>query len=95
MRWGTANRKADDAPLLVVHIETAQDLHDLKEKHPDFHEGALSILTYPTKPPVGFLNHDGPPRAFGGIRFMPGAHITKDNAGNFGILQDEKDFHES
>jgi hypothetical protein len=95
MRWGTANRPADDAPLLVVHIETPQDMHDLKAKHADFHEGALSILTYPTAPPQGFLSHETPKIFGGGVRFLPGAYITKDNAGNFGILHDEKDFHES
>jgi hypothetical protein len=52
----------------------------------------MSVLTYPTAPPNGFISHDGPPRSFGGIRFMPGAYITKDAAGNFGFLADEKGF---
>lgn len=96
MRWGTALQPtvAGDRheTVLVVHVETAQDMHDLKEKHPDFTDGALSILTYPTAPPQGFFGHE-PPKVFGGgIRFLPGAYITKDEAGNFGFLRDEKGF---
>lgn len=85
---GTRHQRVD-----VVHLETAQDLQDLRADE-EFHEGAMGILTYPAAPPQGFINHDGPPRSFGGIRFLPGAYITKDEAGNFGFLRDENQFQE-
>lgn len=94
MRWGTALLPTPDGSrhqtVTVVHVETAQDMVDLRE-HADFHEGALALLTYPTAPPQGFLNHETP-KMFGGIRFLPGAYLTKDEAGNFGILHDENGF---
>jgi hypothetical protein len=75
----------------VVHPETSADMVDLRDNHADWHEGALSLLTYPTAQTRGSLSHE-PPKMFGGIQFMPGAYITKDEAGNFGILRDEAAF---
>lgn len=93
MRAGTALVPSKDGTrherVEVRHIETADDLYALREDV-DFHEGALSILNLASAP-QGFLSHDTP-RMYGGIRFLPGAYITKDEAGNFGFLRDEKGF---
>jgi hypothetical protein len=83
LQWGTT----PDGKT-AVHIETDEDMRALRD-HADFHEGALSILTFPTAPAQGFLSHDIP-RAFGGIRFMAGATITKDEAANFGFVDREE-----
>ena len=73
----------------AVHIETAEDLIDLRENHEDWHEGALSILRYPTATPRGFFSHE-PPKMFGSIQVLPGATVTKDPAGNFGFIDKEE-----
>lgn len=97
MRRGTALVPTWDSQshhtVEVIHLETAEDMHTLRADEA-WHEGAMAVLTYPTRPPQGFLSHDGPPRAYGGIRFLPGAYITKDEAGNFGFLRDENAFQE-
>lgn len=98
MRRGTALLPTPDGTrhhaVQVVHLEASQDIIDLRADE-EFHEGAMNVLQYPTAPAQGFISHDGPPRAYGGIRFMPGAYITKDEASNFGFLRDEKAFIEA
>lgn len=94
MRRGTALVPTRDGEahhtVEVIHLETSADIHALREDEA-FHEGAMGVLTYPTAPAQGFINHDIP-RIFGGIRFLPGAYITKDEAGNFSFLRDEAAF---
>lgn len=82
LQWG----KTQDGKT-AVHIEDQVGMYALRD-HEEFHEGALSILTYPTAPPQAFFNHDIP-RGFGGIRVLPGATVTKDEAGNFGFIDRE------
>lgn len=75
----------------IVHIQTAEDMYDLRDNHPEFTEGAMAIWTMQPgakTPPRGFINHENP-KMFGGIQFLPGAKITHDAAGNFGILTDD------
>jgi len=97
MRRGTTLLPTPDGTrhqtVEVIHLQTSQDIIDLREDEA-FHEGAMSVLRFKTAPAQGFISHDGPPRAFSGIRFMPGAYITKDEAGNFSFLRDENAFRE-
>lgn len=65
-----------------VTIETAQDLYDLRDNREDFHEGAMSILTYPTAPPVAYFSFD-PPKMLSGVRVTVGDTVARDAAGNF------------
>lgn len=74
----------------AVFIETRDDMLDLRDNHADWHEGALSVLTYPTAPHQGFVSHTIPKAFSGGIRILPGATIYKDEAGNFGFCQREE-----
>lgn len=98
MRRGTALVPTRDGQshhqVQVIHLETSDDIVALRQDEA-WHEDAMRILRYPTAPAQGFLTHEPPPKAFGGgIRFMPGAYITKDEAGNFGFLRDEQAFQE-
>lgn len=65
----------------TVKIDTARDLYDLRDNRPDFHDGAMAILTYPTAPPVAFFSFDNPK----GFAFpvTVGDTIGRDEAGNF------------
>lgn len=67
-----------------VSIESAQDLYDLRGSRPDFHEGAMSILSYPTAPPVAYFSFDTP-RLLGLGPVNVGDTIARDAAGNFFI----------
>jgi hypothetical protein len=69
----------------VVTVETAEDLYDLRDNHPEFHEGALAILSYKSAMPQGYISHDNP-KMFGGLYVKPGDRIWKDAAGNFGYV---------
>lgn len=64
-----------------VRIDTAQDLHDLRHNRPDFHEGAMAVLSYPTAPPVAYFSFDNP-KVFG-TRVSVGDTVARDEAGNF------------
>lgn len=76
-----------DQEILVdaVHIETDDDMRELRAS--DWHDGAMSNLTLPSRL-IGHINHEIP-RAFGGIKFIAGATIAKDDAGNFFIIDKE------
>lgn len=78
--------------ISAVKVETAEDMYTLRDEHADWHEGALSILSFPSHPPQGFLSHDLPKAFGGGPRFLPGAILSKDEAGNFGFVRDESEF---
>lgn len=66
----------------AVTISTPQDLYDLRDNRPDFHEGAMSILTYPSAPPKAYFSFE-PPRFFGVGPVTVGDTIARDEAGNF------------
>lgn len=68
----------------AVTINTPQDLYDLRDQRQDFHEGAMSILTYPTAPPVAYFSFDTP-RILGVGPVRVGDTIARDAAGNFFI----------
>ena len=91
MRWGTTLQPTPDGSrhetCVAVHLETDDDLIDLRDNHPDFHEGAMSVVTFPSFK-QGFLNHDLP-RIFGGLTFLAGAIIYKVGGRNFPPLHDE------
>lgn len=72
-------------PTMQVHIRTAEDMFDLRDNHPEFHEGALSILSFKKSDPKGFLSHETP-KFFGGLEVHVGDRIWKDPAGNFGYV---------
>lgn len=74
----------------VVHLETSQDILDL-ENDVEFHGGLMKVMKFKTAPCQGFIAPK-PPRAAGGIRFMPGAYITKDPEGRFSFLRNEAAF---
>jgi len=79
-----AARNMHKATVTAVTIETIDDMHDLKDNHPEFHEGGMSLLTYPSTVQA-FFNHDIP-RFLGGVRVEVGQTVYKDDAGNFGLL---------
>lgn len=70
--------------LDIVHCETDADLVILREQHEEFHEGALSLLRYPSHV-VGFLSHE-PPKSLGAMGFRTPIRIGKDEAGNFSFI---------
>jgi hypothetical protein len=94
MRRGTAIVKhpTEDRhhTVEVVHIETPQDLADLAADA-DWHGGKMSVLRIKGVPTQGCIAPK-PPRGAGGIRFMPGAYITKDEEGRFSFLRNEAAF---
>jgi hypothetical protein len=67
----------------VLKIPTAQAMLELRENNA-FHEGAMSVLTYPTAPPVAFFDHETP--RLSGVRVNVGDAVWKDPAGNFGVI---------
>lgn len=71
--------------MVIANLETDADLIELREQHEDFHEGALSILRYPTAPVMGFLSHDLP-KSFGSKAFHTPVRIGRDAAGNFSFI---------
>lgn len=64
----------------VKQFRTAADIHAARRDE-GWHEGAMSVLTYPTAPPVAYFDHNQP-RAFGPVATV-GDVVTKDEAGNF------------
>lgn len=64
----------------VKQFRTAEDVHGARGDE-EWHDGAMSVLTYPTAPPVAYFNYDTP-RAFGQTATV-GDAVTKDDAGNF------------
>lgn len=62
-------------------LRTAADMHALRADEA-FHEGAMSVLTYPTAPPVAFFSHESP-KYLGGLVVQVGDTVHKDAAGNF------------
>lgn len=64
----------------VKQFRTAGDIHSARRDE-EWHEGAMSVLTYPTAPPVAYFDHNQP-RAFGQTATV-GDMVTKDEAGNF------------
>jgi hypothetical protein len=71
--------------LSIATCETDADLIELREQHEEWHEGALSILRYPTAPVMGFLSHDYP-KGLSAMAFRAPIHIGKDEAGNFSFI---------
>lgn len=59
---------------------------DIKSARRDtaWHEDAMSVLTFPTAPPVAFFSYDNP-KSFGGVTATVGDIVTKDDAGNFTV----------
>ena len=80
---------SDDADSTEVRegvlVENDADLYQLRHEHVDWHEGALSLLTYPSKL-VGFLSHELP-KAMTALGFETPVRIGKDAAGNFHFLE--------
>lgn len=74
----------DDVTLYTALCENDDDLIELREQHDEFHEGALSLLHYPSHV-VGFLSHDLP-KAFSAKGFTTPIKIAKDDAGNFSFI---------
>lgn len=64
----------------VKEFRTAEDVHAARRDE-EWHEGAMSVLTYPTAPPGAFFDHNQP-RVFGQVATV-GDAVTKDEAGNF------------
>lgn len=69
----------------IVHIRTPEDMFDLRDNHPEFHEGAMAILSYKRSEPQGYISHENP-KFFGGLKVNVGDTIWKDPAGNFGLV---------
>jgi len=66
-------------------VETDGDLRALREDT-HFHEGALSLLTYPTAPSVGYIGHDEFKAMTGALIIPgPGVYVTKGDAGDFEV----------
>lgn len=65
-------------------FRTAADVYAARADQ-EWHDGAMSVLTYPTAPPVAYFSYDLP-RAFG-QRATVGDKVTKDAAGNFVVEQ--------
>lgn len=80
-----AHVKADGTGLTTVVCLTREDLLELRDQHPEWHEGALSVLQYPSSV-MGFLSHDSAKRAMSSLAFQPPIKIGKDAAGNFLFL---------
>jgi len=67
------------------HVETDADLRSLRADTA-FHEGALSLLTYPTAPSVGYIGHDEFKALTGAVIIPgPGVFVTKGDAGDFEV----------
>lgn len=64
----------------VKEFKTADDVHAARQDE-GWHDGAMSVLTYPTAPPVAYFDYNQP-RAFG-VTATVGDVVTKDDAGNF------------
>lgn len=67
----------------AVTIHSAADLLELRES--DWHDGALSLLRYPTHAPIGAIGHE-PPKAFNGREVHVGDTILKGPAGDFEVI---------
>lgn len=67
----------------IALLRTKEDIHDLRDHHPEFTDGAAAVMSFPTADPTIFFNHDNP-KAMG---FMAAATVgdavLKDTAGNF------------
>lgn len=66
-------------------IETAADLIALRADEA-FHEGALSLLTYPTADPIGYLSYENDKAMFGKL-VQVGSTVTKGPAGDFEVTK--------
>lgn len=64
----------------VKEFKTAADVHAARADE-KWHDGAMSVLTYPTAPPVAHFSYDQP-RVLG-QQATVGDRVTKDDAGNF------------
>lgn len=66
-------------------IETPEQLMELREDT-DFHDGALSVMKYPTAPPVGYIGHE-PFKALTAQIIIPGpgVYVAKGPAGDFEV----------
>lgn len=68
-------------------VNTADELRAIRADEA-FHEGALSLLTYPTADPIGYLSHENDKAMFGKlVRSGEGAFIVKGPAGDFEVGQ--------
>lgn len=97
LQFGTITRNVgsghpdDEVTLSAVKIETNEDMLELRHEHVDWHEDAMRVMKFPTAPYQATFTHEPPPTLLGRhIRALPGAIITKDEAGNFGFGQDEE-----
>lgn len=69
---------------VVKEFKTASDVHEARRDE-EWHEGAMSVLTYPTQAPVAYFDYDQP-RGFGQAATV-GDAVTKDDAGNFTVAR--------
>lgn len=63
-------------------FHAAKDVYAARRDE-EWHDGAMSVLTYPTAPPVAYFAYDTP-RAFGQAATV-GDAVSKDDAGNFTV----------
>jgi hypothetical protein len=66
-------------------VETGDALLALRNDK-DFHDGALSVLTYPTAPPVGYIGYEEFKSMTGKLVLPgPGVYVDKGPAGDFEV----------
>ena len=69
-------------------VESGEALLALRDDK-DFHEGALSVLRYPTAQPVGYIGHEEFKAMTGKVIIPgPGVYVDKGPAGDFEVGKD-------
>lgn len=87
MNIQTVQHPTQDIEVEAVTIHTADTMRELRDS--DWHEGQLSILTYLTAPPVGFIGID-PPKALSGPAVFVGDTLIKGPAGDLEVIRAEE-----
>lgn len=87
MKIQTVQHPRQDLEVEAVTIHTAADMHELRDS--DWHDGALAVLTFPTAPPIGIVNHDNP-KLLGGLEVRVGDTLIKGPAGDLEVIRAEE-----